>query len=78
MNLGKIIFTGNKLIKKSYTKLINSFTKLREPPFEGLGKPEPLRYQLQGCWSRRINDEHRIIYEVIGDTVRIIACRYHY
>ena len=47
-------------------------------PFEGIGKPEPLKYQLQGTWSRRINDEHRIIYEVVGDELRIISCRFHY
>ncbi len=66
--------TDKKILHK-INKLIH---EIRRTPFEGIGKPEPLRYQLQGCWSRRINDEHRIIYEVVGDTVRIIACRYHY
>ena len=63
-------------------KILNKINKLihdiKRTPFEGVGKPEPLRYQLQGCWSRRINGEQRIIYEVVEDTVKIIACRYHY
>jgi toxin YoeB len=47
-------------------------------PFAGIGKPEPLKGDLVGYWSRRINDEHRLIYRVKGDDVIIIACRYHY
>jgi toxin YoeB len=47
-------------------------------PFEGIGKPEPLKGDLTGYWSRRINDEHRLLYAVKADTVIIIACRYHY
>ena len=45
---------------------------------EGIGKPEPLRHGFQGYWSRRVNDEHRLIYKVVGEDVRIAACRYHY
>lgn len=45
---------------------------------EGIGKPEPLKHGFQGYWSRRINDEHRLVYKVTGDEVRIAACRYHY
>ena len=47
-------------------------------PFQGIGKPEPLRHELQGCWSRRIDSEHRLVYEVHERQLRIIACRYHY
>ncbi|MBI2477388.1 MAG: Txe/YoeB family addiction module toxin [Planctomycetia bacterium] len=47
-------------------------------PFEGIGKPEPLKGDLSGYWSRRINDEHRLIYTVRNDDVIAIACRYHY
>ena len=47
-------------------------------PFEGIGKPEPLRGDLSGYWSRRINDEHRVVYTVHNDDVVIVACRYHY
>lgn len=45
---------------------------------EGIGKPEPLKHGFQGYWSRRINDEHRLVYKVGEDEVRIAACRYHY
>lgn len=45
---------------------------------EGIGKPEPLKQGFQGYWSRRINDEHRLVYKVVDDEVRIAACRYHY
>jgi toxin YoeB len=47
-------------------------------PFEGIGKPEPLKGDLAGYWSRRINDEDRLVYTVKADDVIIIACRYHY
>jgi toxin YoeB len=50
---------------------------LREP-FTGIGKPEPLKRELSGCWSRRIDQEHRLIYQVTADKIRILACRYHY
>ena len=45
---------------------------------EGIGKPEPLKHGFQGYWSRRITDEHRLVYKVVDDEVRIAACRYHY
>ena len=45
---------------------------------EGIGKPEPLKHGFQGYWSRRINDEHRLVYKVSGDEIRIAQCRYHY
>jgi len=47
-------------------------------PFEGIGKPEMLRANLSGYWSRRITDEHRLVYRVQDDTLVIIACRFHY
>ena len=47
-------------------------------PFEGIGKPEPLRENLSGFWSRRIDDTHRLVYSVSGGDLVIIACRYHY
>ena len=47
-------------------------------PFEGIGKPEPLKHGLAGYWSRRINDEHRLVYQVEGESVMIAQCRYHY
>jgi toxin YoeB len=63
----KILKRINKLIKE----IIRS-------PFEGMGKPEPLKHTLSGYWSRRINDEHRIVYTIKGKSVIIIQCRYHY
>lgn len=45
---------------------------------EGIGKPEPLKYEDRGLWSRRINEEHRLVYDISGDTIRVWACRYHY
>jgi toxin YoeB len=47
-------------------------------PFQGLGKPEPLKYQLAGCWSRRITQEHRLVYRVDGRSVHFLQARYHY
>ena len=47
-------------------------------PFQGLGKPEPLRFLLQGCWSRRITQEHRLVYRVNGEAVDFLQARYHY
>mgnify|MGYP006292185201 CR=1 FL=1 len=53
-------------------------TDIQREPFAGIGKPEPLKYQLQGLWSRRIDTEHRLVYELADEELRIIACRYHY
>jgi len=47
-------------------------------PFEGIGKPEPLKGDLSGHWSRRINDEHRLVYTVAPNELIVIACRFHY
>ncbi len=51
---------------------------IQENPFSGIGKPEALLYDLQGCWSRRIDRTHRLVYQVEGDRVIILSCRYHY
>ena len=64
---------------KSILKRINVLIKdLQRSPFEGIGKPEPLKHALSGIWSRRINDEHRIVYRVDGDVLFIAQLRYHY
>jgi toxin YoeB len=47
-------------------------------PFEGLGKPEQLRHRLAGCWSRRLREEHRLVYRVTADAVTVLMARYHY
>jgi toxin YoeB len=52
--------------------------EIQRNPFEGKGKPEPLKYDLAGYWSRRIDREHRLVYQADDNEVRIYACRYHY
>ena len=60
-------------------KRINSLIKdIKRQPFEGIGKPEPLKQNLSGYWSRRISDEHRIVYKVENDSILIAQLRYHY
>ncbi len=64
---------------KKILKKINSLIKdIKRDPFDGIGKPEPLKYELSGCWSRRISDEHRLVYEVTEYNIVIISCKYHY
>ncbi len=66
---------NDKKILKRINKLIKEISRA---PFEGIGKPEALKHTLSGYWSRRINDEHRIVYTVKNKTIIIIQCRYHY
>ncbi len=66
--------TDAKLLKRIHALIAVA----RRHPFEGLGKPEPLRHGLAGYWSRRINDEHRMVYKVSGDALFIAQLRYHY
>ncbi len=63
----KILRRINKLIKE-----------IQRHPFDGIGKPEPLKHALSGYWSRRINDEHRLIYKAGADAIYIAQVRYHY
>ena len=64
---------------KQLLKKINDLIKdIQRQPFEGLGKPEPLKFAFKGYWSRRIDDEHRIVYKVIDGAILIAQCRYHY
>ena len=66
-------------IDKKMVKRINLLLKdISRQPYEGLGKPEPLKHNYRGFWSRRINVEHRLIYQVNEDEIRIIKCRFHY
>ncbi|MCM1044959.1 MAG: Txe/YoeB family addiction module toxin [Candidatus Gastranaerophilales bacterium] len=65
----------DKIVVKRINALIRD---IRRNPFEGIGKPEPLKGKLSGFWSRRIDKEHRIVYAVENDNVMIIACRGHY
>jgi toxin YoeB len=64
---------------KAILKKINPLIKeMERTPFEGSGKPEQLKYNLAGWWSRRLNLEHRLIYKVEQETIVILQCRYHY
>ena len=65
----------NERIVEKIQKLLEAIAK---DPFKGIGKPEPLKYQLSGCWSRRINKEHRLVYRVQNEELQLISCRYHY
>ena len=67
--------SGNKPIQKKLLVLLN---ELAETPFTGTGKPEQLKHNLSGHWSRRINHEHRLVYEVIDNTVFILSAKDHY
>lgn len=64
--------------KKIYTKIIRLIKDIQRDPFSGLGKPEALKYELSGLWSRRITNEHRLVYSVTNEEVVIISCRFHY
>lgn len=64
--------------RKLLKRINQLITEVLRSPAEGIGKPEPLRANLAGCWSRRINDEHRLVYMATASEVTIIACRFHY
>lgn len=65
----------DKKIFKRIKELIKDITR---NPFEGIGKPEPLKHELSGYWSRRINDEHRLVYKISDNTLYILSCKEHY
>jgi toxin YoeB len=60
------------------SRIIKLIRDVQRDPFRGLGKPEALKHELSGCWSRRIDREHRLVYQVTEKKIRILACRYHY
>ena len=64
--------------RRKALKIIDLIEAVMKSPFEGIGKPEPLKFELSGCWSRRIDQEHRLVYRVDGDDLVVLACRYHY
>jgi toxin YoeB len=83
----KILFEENALKqfhqweredKKIFRKILELLDEARKNPFKGTGKPEPLKHQFKGCWSRRINHQHRLIYKVTDEAIVVIACKYHY
>lgn len=67
-----------QLDKRIYSKIVELIRDIERSPFSGLGKPEPLKYELSSFWSRRINDEHRLVYKLTDTEVVIISCKYHY
>ncbi len=67
--------TANKKILKKINQLIK---EIQRDPYEGIGKPKPLKLDLSGFWSRRIDQEHRIVYWIEEDELHILTCRHHY
>jgi toxin YoeB len=67
-----------KTDKRQADRILSLIEEIRRTPFDGSGKPEPLRFQLAGCWSRRIDRGHRLVYQVEESEIIVIACRYHY
>ncbi|MFQ5674162.1 MAG: Txe/YoeB family addiction module toxin [Nitrospinales bacterium] len=64
--------------RKKALKIIKLIKEVQRTPFQGTGKPEKLKHELSGCWSRQIDQEHRLVYEVLETKIRILACRFHY
>ena len=64
--------------KKMLKRIHQLIQDIQRQPYEGLGKPEPLKHALAGYWSRRIDQEHRLVYKVIDDDILIAQCRLHY
>lgn len=64
--------------RKKALRIIRLIQETQSEPFGGIGKAEPLKHELVGCWSKRVDQEHRLVYQVFDDRIRIIACRYHY
>lgn len=67
--------TEDRKILKKINELIKD---IQGNPYDGIGKPEPLKYDLAGLWSRRIDREHRLVYQISGEDLLIYSCRYHY
>ena len=63
---------------KIHKKIVDLIKDIAKTPFTGLGKPEALRYDFKGCWSRRITEEHRLVYYIEEDEIVVVSCRYHY
>jgi toxin YoeB len=64
--------------RKKAIRILDLIKEIRRDPFKGIGKPEPLKHEFAGLWSRRIDQKHRLIYDVKVDKIRILSCRYHY
>ncbi len=68
----------NNRDRKIWIRIVELLDEIRRTPFTGKGKPEPLKHQFKGYWSRRITDEHRLIYKVDDDDITVISCEGHY
>lgn len=64
--------------KKIYARIDQLIGNIKQSPYEGIGKPEPLKHELSGYWSRRINKEHRLVYKDTRTSIIVISCKYHY
>ncbi len=64
--------------KTALTRINSLLRDVQRSPFDGVGKPEPLKHNLAGFWSRRIDEEHRLVYTVKDDTILVAQCRHHY
>jgi len=64
--------------KKMLRKINDLIKDIQRDPFNGKGKPEPLKYDLAGLWSRRIDREHRLVYQVLNKEILVYSCKYHY
>ena len=67
-----------RLDKKLFERIRRLIIETTKTPFDGIGKPEPLKNELKGYWSRRLTDEHRLVYKVTDEQIIIVSCRYHY
>jgi len=67
-----------KVNKKNLKKINELIRDISRSPFSGIGKPEPLKHKYKGFWSRRIDEEHRLIYQIKDEEIRIVKCRFHY
>jgi toxin YoeB len=64
--------------QKIFRKILELIKSIKRTPFKGIGKPELLKFDKSGYWSRRITDEHRLVYKIIDDRIFIVSCRGHY
>ena len=70
--------TWVEIDRRIFKRLYNLIIETARDPFRGIGKPEPLKGNYRGCWSRRITDEHRLVFRVSENSIEIVSCRGHY
>ena len=71
-------YTWTKEDRKIAKRIVELIKDIERNPYDGIGKPEPLKHSLSGYWSRRITEEHRLVYRVEEETIIILSCQYHY